>query len=208
MTNSRRGRPRSQKTRAAILKATLALITERGVPGVTIEAVAALAGVGKPTIYRYWSNAHELTMTALMETPPTRQTDTLPCAPPLASDPLQAVRELFHRIAGTFGAPTGRYVATMLAAADESSEVAKAFRTHFIQARRREAENALERAKKRGVIPQDADTAIVLDMLFGAVLYRLLMGGAPLDADFIDRLLAAGLAGVGHAPGGNAQDAS
>ena len=49
------------------MDATRELLEQRGVAGVTVEAVAARAGVGKPTIYRYWSNAQELAMAAVME---------------------------------------------------------------------------------------------------------------------------------------------
>src|SRR5215471_3086980 len=62
-----RGRPRSVAARRAILKATHELLAEGGLSSVTIEGIAARAGVGKPTIYRTWPNAHAVAMAALME---------------------------------------------------------------------------------------------------------------------------------------------
>jgi AcrR family transcriptional regulator len=62
-----RGRPRSMAARRAILMATHELLAEGGLSSVTIEGIAARAGVGKPTIYRSWPNAQAVAMAALME---------------------------------------------------------------------------------------------------------------------------------------------
>lgn len=181
-----RGRPRSEATRQKIMAATAALIQERGVPGVTIEAVASAAGVGKPTIYRYWSNAHVLAMAALMEAVPEAKQSS-------QDDPLKALRGLLYGVAATFNHPSGRHVAMVLASADSSSEIAKAFRSHFIQSRRREAEGHIARAITAGKLPEDVQMDLVLDMIFGAVFYRLLMGHAKISKAFMDKLLVASL---------------
>lgn len=176
-----RGRPRSEATRQKIMSATAALIQERGVPGVTIEAVASAAGVGKPTIYRYWSNAHELAMAALMEAvPEAKQTN--------AGDPLNALRELLYSVVSTFNDPAGRHVAMVLASADSSSEIAKAFRSHFIQSRRNEAEKLLVQAINQGFLSDETRIDLILDMIFGAIFYRLLMGHAKITRGFADDL--------------------
>lgn len=153
-------------------------------PGVTIEAVAAHAGVGKPTIYRYWSNAHELAMAALMEAVPEAKQ-------PGSDDPIKALQMLLHGVASTFNDPAGRHVALALASADASSEIAKAFRSHFIQSRRKEAEALLSRAIETNRVNADMRIDLTLDMIFGAVLYRLLMGHAKITTKFMDELLAA-----------------
>lgn len=181
-----RGRPRSEATRQKIMSATAALIQERGVPGVTIEAVASAASVGKPTIYRYWSNAHELAMAALMDAVPEAKQSS-------QDDPLKALRDLLYGVAATFNDPSGRHVAMVLASADSSSEIAKAFRSHFIQSRRREAEAHIARAIAANKLPKDVQMDLVLDMIFGAVFYRLLMGHAKISKAFVDKLLIASL---------------
>src|SRR6185295_1474416 len=63
-----RGRPRSAKARNAILHAARELLREGGPAGVTMEGVAARAGVGKPTVYRWWPDRHAVAMAALMDT--------------------------------------------------------------------------------------------------------------------------------------------
>ena len=59
------GRPRSEKAHQAILESTLTVLGESGIAGLSIEAVAARAGVGKATIYRRWESKEELILAAL-----------------------------------------------------------------------------------------------------------------------------------------------
>src|SRR5260370_18750172 len=61
------GRPRSAQAQKAIIDATLELLAEEGFQGLSIEAVAARAGVGKTTIYRRWSSKEELVMEAIRQ---------------------------------------------------------------------------------------------------------------------------------------------
>ena len=63
----RPGRPRDARRDEAILNATLALLQERGYQGLTIDGVAASAGVGRPTIYRRWSSKPSLVVAALVQ---------------------------------------------------------------------------------------------------------------------------------------------
>ncbi len=60
-------RRRSEKSRTAIVAATRELLLERGFDGLTIEAVAARAGVGKQTIYRWWPSRPALVADAMLE---------------------------------------------------------------------------------------------------------------------------------------------
>lgn len=185
-----RGRPRSEETRLKIMRATSDLLRESGMPALTIEAVAARAGVGKPTIYRYWANANELAMAALMETAPAKP------ASGTSDDALGRVRAILYRISETFSHATGRYVASMLAASHEDSEVSKAFRSHFIRARREEVAAELNTARKVGLIRKDAEIDLALDMLFGAVFYHLLMNQAAMNTAYMDNMFKAVMRGL------------
>jgi AcrR family transcriptional regulator len=185
-----RGRPRSEKTRVKIMQATADLLRESGMPALTIEAVAARASVGKPTIYRYWANANELAMAALMETAPAKP------ARGTGDDALGRARMVLYRISETFSHATGRYVASMLAASHEDSEVSKAFRSHFIRARREEVAAELNAAQREGIIRADADIGLALDMLFGAVFYHLLMNQTAMDAAYMDDVFKAAMRGL------------
>ena len=61
----RRGRPRSEKAREAILAAAAELLLERGLGAVSMDAVAEQAGVSKATIYRWWPTKETLALDAL-----------------------------------------------------------------------------------------------------------------------------------------------
>lgn len=180
-----RGRPRDPRTRAAILAAARALLERGGLTSVTIEAIAQKAEVSRPTIYRYWPNAPAVAMAAFLET--TGATD----AAKSPRSPLAALRAQLHALADAFAAPTGRSVAAMVAAAQSETELAKAFRNEFI-ARNRDATRALlERCIADKAVAPPEDMELSLDLIFGPLFYRLLMGHAPITRGFVDQLLAA-----------------
>jgi AcrR family transcriptional regulator len=186
----RRGRPRSEKARAAILRAARALLAEGGPGAVTMEAVAERAGVGKPTVYRWWPDRHAVAMAALMDT---TSGDGVEASGRRA---LAALRAQLRAVAKRFATPTGRHVTSMLAASDPESELSKAFRNHFVLARRAEGRTLLERAKANGEVRRDVDVDVALDLLYGPLFFRLLMGHAALDESFMDTVLDAAVRGM------------
>jgi AcrR family transcriptional regulator len=180
-----RGRPRDPRTRAAILAAAQALLERGGLTAVTIEAIAAKAGVSRPTIYRYWPNAPAVAMAAFLEA------SAEPGAGKTSRSPLAALRAQLHAVADAFAAPAGRSVAAMVAAAQSETELAKAFRNEFIARNRDAARQLLERCIAEKLIAPPADVDLALDLVFGPLFYRLLMGHAPITRSFVDRLLDA-----------------
>jgi AcrR family transcriptional regulator len=185
-----RGRPRSETAKRAILAAAQRLLAEGGPGAVTMEAVAERAGVGKPTVYRWWPDRHAVAMAALMEVGPSERA-TKPRESPLA-----ALREQLRTIAKRFATNLGRHVTSMIAASDTDSELSKAFRNHFVLARRSEGKALLERAIAEAEVRSDLDVEVALDLLYGALFFRLLMGHAPLDEAFMDRALDSALRGM------------
>lgn len=193
-TDARRGRPRSDAARKAILRAARQLIEELGPSALTMEGIAARAGVGKPTIYRWWPDRHSVAMAALMENePPTS-------AARGGRSPLDSLRRQLRRVVALFATPVGRNVATMIASADSDSEISKAFRNHFVLARREEGRTLLQQATANGEIRPDANIEVVLDMLYGAVFFRLLMGHGKLNEALIKELLTEALRGLRMRP--------
>lgn len=188
-----RGRPRSEHRKQAILEAAQALLEEGGPGAVTMEAVAARAGVGKPTVYRWWPDRHAVAMAALMA----KETHERERSSP--SSALSALREQLHAIARRFATSTGRHVTSMIASADTESELGRAFRNHFVLARRAEGKAWLERAIEEGTLRTELDLDVALDLLYGPLFFRLLMGHAPLDQAFVDRVLDDALLGIGLA---------
>src|SRR6187549_231991 len=91
-----RGRPRDPAVKDAILRAARELLTQGGPGAVTMEAVAARAGVGKPTVYRWWPDRHAVAMAALMEG------DEAPRAAPKKASALALLRHQLRSIAQRF----------------------------------------------------------------------------------------------------------
>jgi AcrR family transcriptional regulator len=178
-----RGRPRDPRTRAAILAAARALLDKGGLTAVTIEAIAAKAGVSRPTIYRYWPNAPAVAMAAFLEA------SGAPAAGKTSRSPLAALRAQLHAVADAFAAPTGRSVAAMVAAAQSETELAKAFRNEFIARNRDAARILIERCIEDRLVVAPADIDLALDLIFGPLFYRLLMGHAPITRGLVDQLL-------------------
>jgi AcrR family transcriptional regulator len=178
-----RGRPRSEKARVAILKAAADLIETGGVGAVSIEAVARHAGVGKPTVYRSWPNREALAMAALMAS-----TERVADLRPTASVRDDLVEQL-QQVVRVFATPRGRAVALMVASSESDSELAKAFRNQVMQASRESGRTLLTRAVAEGAIAAATPIDVVLDMVYGAIFYRLLMGHARIDAGFADQLV-------------------
>jgi hypothetical protein len=108
-----------------------------------------------------------------------------------ARTPLGALRAQLHAVADAFAAPTGRSVAAMVAAAQSETELAKAFRHEFIARNRDATRLLLERCIEDGLVVPPADVELALDLIFGPLFYRLLMGHAPITRAFVDRLLDA-----------------
>ncbi len=178
-----RGRPRNPATRTDALDAATSLIAAGGFGAVTMEAVARLAKVTKPTLYRYWSNREDLAMSALMRAGAPK-TDVQP-----TKSAIDDLSRQLHNVAQAFASPRGRNVALMVASADQDSELSKAFRNQVMLASREEGRTILSRAMAGDLIRTDADIDVVLDMIYGPVFYRLLIGHMPVTHEFLDSLL-------------------
>lgn len=187
-----RGRPRSEAADRAIVRAAIEVLARQGLGAMTIEKVAASAGVGKATIYRRWSSKGALALDAFLaeftELFPVPDTGTL-------RGDLQTSLRAWARSITTTGA--GRMLAGLIAETQRDPELAAGWRDLVVRPIRARYTRMLDRAKSRGEIPADTDTDVVLDLLFGAGLYRLLHGHGPLNDEFVDRALAIVMAGLG-----------
>ncbi len=188
-----RGRRRSEQSHQAIVAATRQLLVERGYSAVTIEAIAARAGVGKQTIYRWWPSRAALVLEAYLSS-----ADVVP--PPAPGRTARAdIRALLSWLIAVLAQPTGGHVvAGLVGDIQHDADLAEGFHRDVVPARREPMLAALERGRERGEIRADANLELAVDALHGAVFYRLLLSGEPLDAAFAARLadhLLEGLAG-------------
>jgi len=186
-----RGRPRSEKARLAVLAAAADLLLEDGLAAVSMDAVAARAGVSKATIYRWWPTKETLALDALYQewaaVPPPRDTGSL------RGDLLSLLRP-WVRLAG--GRPYGRAIAALVSEAQADPEFGREYRARFVEPRREQARVILRRAVERGEIPAGTRTEVALDLLYGPVYHRLLHGHAPLNDRFIRDVIDTTLGGI------------
>ncbi len=191
MDTVRRGRPRNERSTAAILVATLELVSEVGLAGLTMDSVASRAGVSKATIYRRWSSKEALLLDAWMSC--VRRPD----APDTGSlhDDLTAMLDGIGDQPLTDG-DMQRVFPQMIAAAKVNPDVAEAYRA-FIAERRRPMRAVLERAVARGELSADLDLDLVHDLLVAPLLYRWLVSDGPIDERVTTSLVRIVLTGVG-----------
>jgi AcrR family transcriptional regulator len=164
---------------------------EDGITSITMEAIAARAGVGKPTIYRTWPNAYAVAMAALIHA------DNGPPLPPKSKSAITELKRQLRAVAAVFGSRMGRQVTLMIAAASGETELSKSFRNHFILARREEGRAIISRAIAQREVRTEIDMEVALDMIYGPIFYRLLMGHGTLDGTFTDATVDQALSGIG-----------
>lgn len=163
----RPGRPRSVKSHQAILQATLDLLAQVGFDSMTIDAIAARAGVGKTTIYRRYSSKEELVADAMESL---REEIVIPNTDSLWGD----IDTLIASAAQITLSPLGRQtVAMIISTAASNSQFVQIYWTKYLQPRRQAFAIVLERAKIRGEIQADIDSDLVFDTMSGIMLYAL-----------------------------------
>ena len=174
--NSQRkpGRPRSSAAREAVLEAAFRIVMSEGVGRLTIERVAAETGVGKPTIYRHWANAQELTMAAFIAQP--EEEFKIP-----KGSGRKLLEAHLSSVIKTFSTPRGRQITLTMASAEQESELAKAFRNQVILKSRETGRKLLEQAIASNSIKTSFDIEAALDILYGPLFFRLLTGHQPLN---------------------------
>jgi AcrR family transcriptional regulator len=194
----RRGRPRSEEARVAVLAAAGALFEEGGLPLVTIEAVSARSGVGKPTIYRYWPNRLAVGIDALAA----RMASEVPSAD--LGDARGDLTEQVRRVAAFYASPAGTMLTQLLAATATDPAAAQQLRDRFLADRWAQTTVMWQRAVARGEVRADIAPEVAIDVLFSPIIYRLLVRHAPIDPEAAAALADAVLGGLlAPAPGGN-----
>ncbi len=190
-----RGRPRSQEADRAILTATVDLLAERGLDGMSIEEVAARAGVGKATIYRRWPSKGLLALDAFVVSFAEQQ--PLPDTGTLRGDLVAALSAWVRAVTGT---SMGRMLTGLIAEAQYDPELRAAWRDRVLEPLRAQYRIMLDRAAARGEIRLSVDQDVVLDLFFGSAQHRLLLGHLPLTEDFIDEVVDVILRGIERPP--------
>jgi AcrR family transcriptional regulator len=184
------GRPRSEQARQAIFRSTLKLLRRVSFSGLTIEAIAADANVGKATVYRWWPSKGALVADAFASSSE-------------AELHFPNTGSVYHDLSLQMGqfisvlrSPRGHIVAALLAGGQTDPDLLLAFRDRFLRPRREEAYKTLQRAIVRGELPGTLDLDVALDTLYGAIYMRFLIRHDELSESFIHQVCRLVLGGI------------
>lgn len=184
----RPGRPRDPEAHDAILQATVAELQEHGFGGLTVDAVAARAGVGKATIYRRWDSKAALALDAAANAMPPPAT---PDTGSLRDDLVELFVSAFHHK----GDEDSRVMTSIIAEAAVNDEMKELLR-EFVVGRRSTSNDVIRRAQSRGELSRRVDPELVADLIGGALMYRTMLRGLEVDRRQVGRVVDAALHGL------------
>ena len=166
----KRGRHRSLEAEAAILKATLYLLERKPLRKVTADAIAQRAGVSKATIYKWWPNKSQVALDAYLA----GMSEQVPV--PDTGSAERDFTEQLKSVMAFYTSPLGKLFCQFIAEGQSDPALLGLFRDRFLSARRHTARVMWQRGVQRGEIRKDVDGEIVLDLIYGPMVFRLLTG--------------------------------
>ncbi|MCL4678001.1 MAG: TetR/AcrR family transcriptional regulator [Alphaproteobacteria bacterium] len=175
---ARKGRPRSEKSRKAILNATNKLLLQTSVQELSIEAIAKKAKVGKTTIYRWWPNKTAVVMDALASQPG-MQTPL-----PTASSHAEAIVMQLDKLIRLLDSHNGQTIAQLFSEAQADEQSQKIFKDNLLEPLMDAIKYSLQEGRKNGEFREDINDAMAVDMLCGPIFFRLMAHPKDLDDKF------------------------
>jgi AcrR family transcriptional regulator len=169
-TTPRLGRPRDERASEAILQAALGQLLERGYGGMSMEGVAAAAGVGKPAIYRRHRNKAELVTAAIRSILPSLEE-------PDTGSTREDIQQIAEQARPMTQGPFVLLLGSVLAEAERQPELMEAFRERIVIPRRRLIKTIVRRGIERGDVRPDLDLELAADARIGNVIGRHVGGG-------------------------------
>lgn len=188
------GRKRSESARTAILGAAYDILVAEGLGAMSIEGVASRAGVGKATIYRWWSSKGILAVDAFM----------MAVAPSIAFRETASARADIERqikaLAKAYRGRTGEILAEMIGFSQADEEMRGTLFNGYLKPRRAAAKAVLQRGIDRGEFLPDLDLETLVDALYGPLIYRMLTRTLPIDDAFTASITRAVFDGIRTGP--------
>jgi AcrR family transcriptional regulator len=186
---------RSERSRTAILDAARELIPALGYDNMSIEAIAARAGVGKQTIYRWWPSKGAVVLD--MIAPDIHPRIGFPDTGDLAADLRSQLRTVFELSDDPVFGPTLR---ALIADSQHDPGLAQQLRDRIFGPRIAACKERLRAGQVAGQLAGDADLDVVIDLFYGGFYHRYLLGVAPLTPAYADAIVEAAMKGVGGEP--------
>lgn len=174
------GRPRDEAVQNRIVEAADALLAEAGYSGFSIEKLAARAGVSKTSVYRRWGSKGEIVLDLYVAdiTEPPEIDGT--------GDALDSLESYLAMTVGRLSSHSwANAIKTLVAEAQYDSALAKMVQDRVINPRRQVAGELLRQGMSEGLVRSDLDMDVALDLLFGPIWYRLMLGHLDIDRDFV-----------------------
>lgn len=164
----KRGRPRSEKSKNAIIKATNSLLLHKSVQELSIEAIAKKAKVGKTTIYRWWPNKTAVVMDALIAQPGMQA----PMPTPRTNQ--EAISMQLEKLIRIMQSKSGETIAQLFSEAQADQESHQIFENNFLGPLIDAMEYSFELGQKDGEFRTDIDNKTAVDILCGPIFFRLM----------------------------------
>ena len=177
-TPAKKGRPRSEKSRKAILNATNKLLLQTSVQELSIESIAKKAKVGKTTIYRWWPNKTAVVMDALANQPG-MQTPL-----PTASSHKDAIKMQLDKLIRLVDSNNGQTIAQLFSEAQASKDSLKIFKDNLLEPLMDAMRYSIEEGQSNGEFRDDIDTTTAVDLLCGPIFFRLMAHPSDLTEEF------------------------
>jgi AcrR family transcriptional regulator len=177
-----RGRPRDPGRDQAIIDASIDLLVRDGYDRLSMEGVAAAAGVGKATVYRRWGSKAELVIDAMATLKPAIDT--------IDTGSLDGDIELM--IVASCSPHSQRLLQVMVSicsALPREPELLQAFKTRFTEPRIALITEMLERSRRRGELGPDVDVAMAASLVPSLMLQRVLMTGQPAGRGYAEQVV-------------------
>ncbi|MFD9376640.1 TetR/AcrR family transcriptional regulator [Streptomyces sp. NPDC059999] len=189
---------RSDRSRRAILDAALDLVGEVGYNRLTIEAIAARAGVGKQTIYRWWPSKAAVLLDASLALAGEAEEDVEWTGFPDTGDLAADLKYVLRATVDEFNDEKyGAAARALTAAGATDAELGARMTEQLLEPRLALYEARLRTAREVGQLASDADLRLTVELLVGPLTHRWLMRTAPLTHAYADALVDAVLGGVG-----------
>jgi AcrR family transcriptional regulator len=176
----RPGRPRSEKSRKAILDAARKLLMQQSMNELSIEAIAKKAKVGKTTIYRWWPSKAAVAMEAFLEQP------SIQHVTPNKENATDSVVFIIESMIRQLRGHNGRIIAGIIAESQSDASVLDLMYERFLKDRVGALYDAIEWGQQNGEIRQ-MDLDIAVDMVLGPLFVRILSGDNGIDESFAER---------------------
>jgi AcrR family transcriptional regulator len=184
------GRPRSEDARQAVLSAAIELMLEGGLRAASVDQIAERSGVSKTTIYKWWPNKVAVAVDAFYEE--LMSDSPVPDTGSAATD----FQVLLRAVMTFYASPLGTVYAQLIGESQFYPDERDRIRSRQVDLRRAAVMEIWNRGVERGELNSSVDPEVVLDLIFGAAMYRKATGHGGMEPSDADAIVATAMDGL------------